>query len=151
MQEGLFRNDRSTIDKALNILDWSLEIGWDKEYGGLLYFVDLEGKPPEQLEWDMKLWWPHTEALYALLLAYSITADPEYESWYCKMHDWTFSHFPDKEYGEWFGYLHRDGTVSNSLKGSLWKGPFHLPRALMQCLKLTEEMLGKETDGSSIF
>jgi N-acylglucosamine 2-epimerase len=87
MHEGIYRNDRNIINKALDILDWSLEIGWDKEYGGLLYFVDIEGKPQEQLEWDMKLWWPHTEALYALLLAYSISSDPKYEIWYNKMHD----------------------------------------------------------------
>jgi N-acylglucosamine 2-epimerase len=140
MHEGLHRNERAIIDKALEILDRSLELGWDKEYGGLLYFVDIEGKPAEQLEWDMKLWWPHTEALYALLLAHHITGDSKYEEWYEKIHEWSFSHFEDKTCGEWFGYLHRDGTVSNTLKGSMFKGPFHLPRALLFNLKLLEEM-----------
>lgn len=140
MHEGIYRNDKKIIDNALEILEWSLELGWDKEYGGLLYFVDIEGKPCEQLEWDMKLWWPHTEALYALLLAYDITKDPVYESWYNKIHNWSFEHFEDKEYGEWYGYLHRDGTVSNTLKGSMWKGPFHLPRALLLCMKQLEKM-----------
>ena len=141
MEEGRKRNDRSIINGALEILDWSLEWGWDKEYGGLLYFVDVEGKPPEQLEWDMKLWWPHTETLYALLLAYSLTGNSEYETWYDKVHDWTFSHFPDAQHGEWFGYLHRDGTVSQYIKGSMWKGPFHLPRLLILGTKLLETML----------
>jgi len=50
----------------------------------------------------MKLWWPHTEALYALLLAYSLTQDKKYWDWYTKIHDWTFQHFPDPQYGEWF-------------------------------------------------
>lgn len=140
MKEGLHRKDRSLIDKALEILDCSLELGWDKEYGGLLYFVDIEGKPAEQLEWDMKLWWPHTEALYALLLAYHITGDEKYEKWYEVVHDWSFNHFEDKTFGDWYGYLHRDGTVSNTLKGSMWKGPFHLPRALLFNLQLLEEM-----------
>lgn len=141
MHEGLYRNDRGIIDKALQILDWSLEIGWDKQYGGLFYFADIEGKPCEQLEWDMKLWWPHTEALYALLLAYHISGDPKYEKWYTVMHDYSFNHFADERYGEWYGYLHRDGSVSNTLKGSMWKGMFHLPRALLLCLKLLETML----------
>jgi N-acylglucosamine 2-epimerase len=140
MHEGMHRKDRTIIDKALEILDWSLELGWDKEYGGLLSFVDIEGKPLEQLEWDMKMWWPHTESLYALLLAYHLTGDQKYEDWYDKMHNWAFDHFEDKTYGEWYGYLHRDGTVANTLKGSMWKGPFHLPRALLMCLKLLEEM-----------
>lgn len=144
MHEGIYRNDREMITRALEVLDWSLEIGWDKEYGGILSFIDIEGKPPEQLEWDMKLWWPHTEALYALLLAYHLTGDLKYEKWYEKMHAYSFDHFGDQQHKEWYGYLHRDGTVSNTLKGSLWKGPFHLPRALLMNMKLLEKMLAGE-------
>jgi N-acylglucosamine 2-epimerase len=142
MREGQTRNDASLIKSALDILDWSLEWGWDPKYGGLLYFVDVEGKPPEQLEWDMKLWWPHTEALYATLLAHHLTGNVKYADWFEKMHRWSFDHFADPEYGEWFGYLHRDGTLSLPLKGNMWKGCFHLPRALWLCIKLLEEMLG---------
>ncbi len=141
MEEGMRRGDKAIIKKALLILDWSLELGWDKQYGGLLYFIDVDGNPPEQLEWDMKLWWPHTEALYALLLAYNLTEDGKYEQWYEKMHDWTFRHFPDKEFGEWYGYLHRDGSLSSPIKGSLWKGPFHVPRAFILCTSLLNRML----------
>lgn len=145
MHEAKERNDTSLLKNALDILVWSLEWGWDKDYGGLLYFVDVEGKPTEQLEWDMKLWWPHTEALYALLLAHQLTGDPVFEKWYDRVHDWSFAHFPDKEYGEWFGYLHRDGSLALRLKGSMWKGPFHLPRALLYCYKLLEEMKGSKS------
>lgn len=140
MHEGRHRNDPSLIRRAAEILEWSLEWGWDDEFGGLLYYVDAEGKPPEQLEWDMKLWWPHTEALYALLLAHHLTGAANYLDWYEKMHEWTFSHFADPEYGEWFGYCHRDGSLASRLKGSIWKGPFHVPRALLDCLKLLDEM-----------
>lgn len=140
IHEGMHRNNSSLIESALDILDWSLDLGWDKRHGGILYFVDVEGKPPMQLEWDMKLWWPHTEALYALLLAYYLTKEESYANWYKKVHDWAFSHFPDREYGEWFGYLHYDGSLANSLKGSLWKGPFHLPRTLLQGWKLLESL-----------
>lgn len=140
MEEGLFRKDSGIVRDALDILDWSLERGWDKNYGGILYFVDAKGKPPEQLEWDMKLWWPHNEALYALLLAHHLTGDRKYEEWYEKVQKWTFTHFPDKEYGEWYGYLHRDGSVSLPVKGSIWKCPFHLPRCLMNGMQLLEKM-----------
>jgi len=140
IHEGLVRNERTVVDAALEILDCSLDIGWDAEYGGILSFVDIEGKPPEQLEWDMKMWWPHTEALYATLLAHSITGEQKYEEWFDKIHDYSFSHFADSD-SEWFGYLHRDGSVSNTLKGSMWKGPFHLPRALLLCARLLERML----------
>lgn len=143
MNEGLYRKDKDVIQKSLNILDWSLDIGWDKEYGGIFSFVDIEGRPTEQLEWDMKLWWPHTEALIALLMAYEYTNDEKYRQQYIMVHNYSFSHFADREYGEWFGYLHRDGSVSNTLKGSLFKGPFHLPRALILNMKFFERLKGK--------
>ena len=141
MHEGLHRNNQQLIEKATQIVDWSLNLGWDQENGGLLSFVDVEGKPPTQLEWDMKLWWPHTETLYALLLAHHVTAEKRYADWYEKVHEWTFSHFPDPDFGEWYGYLHRDGTVSTPLKGSTWKGAFHVPRGLWLCMRLLEKLV----------
>jgi N-acylglucosamine 2-epimerase len=44
----------------------------------------------------------------------------------------------NKVFGEWFGYLHRDGTVAQLAKGNLFKGPFHLPRREWFCWKLLE-------------
>jgi N-acylglucosamine 2-epimerase len=143
MEEGRKQNNQKIINSALEIMEWSLEIGWDKEFGGLFSFLDIEGKPPEQLEWDMKMWWPHNEALYALLLAYNLTEDEKYLNWYEKVHEWAFSHFPDPIHGEWFGYLHRDGTVSSTIKGSMWKGLFHVPRQFILSTKLLEEMIKK--------
>jgi len=143
MYEGICRKDNAIIDKALDILNWSFEIGWDKEYGGLLYFVDIEGRPSDKLEWDMKLWWPHCEALISYLMAYTLTEDSAYFEKFRLIHDYAFNHFRDEEYGEWFGYLHRNGTVSNSLKGNLFKGPFHIPRALMQCYSMLMELTDK--------
>ena len=129
------------IDKACRILDWSLERGWDNEYGGILYFVDVEGKPCVQYEHDMKLWWPHCEALYATLLAYHMTGKAAYAAWHEKIHEWTFSRFPDRDGGEWFKYLHRDGSLSVSLKGNGWAGPFHVPRMHLNAWRLADEML----------
>ncbi len=141
MREALFRDDETLIAPALRMIDYSLERGWDGEHGGLLYFVDAAGKPPTRLEWDMKLWWPHAEALYATLLAYHLSGDESYAGWFERLHAWTFGHFPDAEYGGWFGYLHRDGGVSTPLKGGMWKGFFHTPRALWLCWRLLGEML----------
>lgn len=133
MCEALYSKDDELMKKALNLLDWHTELGWDKENGGMFYFVDVLGRPCEQLEWDMKLWWVHNEVLISTLLAYAVTKDKKYWNMFEKTYDYTFSHFADREYGEWYGYLHRDGSVSHTQKGSLWKGPFHLPRCLMLC------------------
>jgi N-acylglucosamine 2-epimerase len=132
------RKDARLLGEALRILNWAMARGWDNQHGGLLYFVDVAGKPSPYLEHDMKLWWPHSEALYAALLAYRLTGDARYSEMYERLHGYVFSHFPDPQHGEWFGYLRRDGAVSLSLKGNLWKGPFHVPRALLLCWKLLE-------------
>ena len=125
--------DKELLNKALNILKWSIQIGWDKKYGGVYYFRDVYNKPCEQLEHDMKLWWVHNECLIATLTAYRLTGDNFYFNWFKKFHKYSFNHFADKEYGEWYGYLHRNGTVSHTQKGSMWKGPYHLPRCLILC------------------
>lgn len=140
MEVGRRRGDMQLVHRAARILDFSLERGWDETEGGLFYFIDVEGKPSPYLEHDMKLWWPHSEGLYATLLAYHLTGDSRYADWFERIHAWTFDHFPDPQHGEWFGYLRRDGSPTTTLKGSMWKGPFHVPRALMLCWRLLTEM-----------
>lgn len=144
MNEALYRNDKEILNKALDILNWSFDIGWDKEYDGLMYFADIEHKPCEALEWDMKLWWPHNEMLIAFLKAYAITGEEKYLDKYKLVHEYAFSHFKDEKYGEWYGYLHRDGSVANDLKGNIFKGPFHLPRCLMENVLQIKEILKNE-------
>lgn len=139
MHEAQRRDDGDLLALALRILNWSLTIGWDSEFGGIYYFRDVRGLPCEQYEHDMKLWWPHTEAIYATLLAHRLTGQPQYRAWCQRIHDWAYAHFPDPEHGEWFGYLHRDGTRSTRLKGNMWKGPFHLPRMLLNCWTLLRD------------
>lgn len=124
------RNDTKTINQAVDVMLNILNFAWDSEYGGLYYFMDADGHPPQQLEWDQKLWWVHLESLVALAMGYRLTGREACWEWYQKMHDYTWSHFADPEYGEWFGYLNRRGEVLLNLKGGKWKGCFHVPRAL---------------------
>lgn len=142
MHEAKYRGDDQRLeDIGLRILDWSWEHGWDEDYGGILYYRDAKGLPCTEYWHDMKFWWPHNETIIATLLAYHLTGNEKYLSWYKMVHEWAYSHFPDSEYGEWYGYLHRDGRLSTRLKGNNWKGPFHLPRMQLYCWKLLEEML----------
>lgn len=132
MDLGKRLNDDALIQRAVNIMFDTLELGWDKQYEGLFYFLDVKGHPPLQLEWDQKLWWVHVEALVALAKAYAFTKDERCIKWFEKLHSYTWTHFKDKEYGEWFGYLNRRGEVLLPLKGGKWKGCFHIPRSLYQ-------------------
>ena len=134
--------DRELVEKAAQIFDWAIEAGWDNEYGGLLYFVDCLGRPPEAYEHDMKLWWPHDEILIASLMLYRDTGEEKYLDWFEKTLDYCKQYFSDPEYGEWYGYLRRDGKPTQPpCKGSTFKGPFHLPRMLGMCERMMEELL----------
>ena len=136
--------DKELVEKAAQIFDWAIEAGWDNEYGGLLYFTDCLKKPPEAYEHDMKLWWPHNEIMISSLMLYRDTGREEYLDWFDKTLEYCKAHFADPEYGEWYGYLRRDGLPTQpSTKGSTFKGPFHLPRALIMC----DAMMGQLLEG----
>ena len=126
-------DNKNLINLAVDIVLNTLNFGWDKEYEGIYYFLDAKGYPPEQLEWSQKLWWVHLETLVALLMGYRLTGREECWQWFQKVHDYTWKHFADPEYGEWWGYCDRRGDVLLNLKGGKWKGCFHVPRALYLC------------------
>lgn len=128
------------IEKAAKIAVQMVEYGWDHQYGGIFYFLDRKGHPTQQLEWDQKLWWVHIETLISMIKGYQLTGSQECLKWFEKIHDYTWSHFKDKEYPEWYGYLNRRGEVLLPLKGGKWKGCFHVPRGLYQCWKVLEKI-----------
>jgi len=130
------QHDAELSALAADVVRWSHAEGWDKDHGGLFYFLDAQGHSPVQLEWNMKLWWPHCEALYAHLLNYSLTKSAADWELFQTTKDYTFGHFPDRTYGEWYGYLDREGRVSQSFKGGAYKCAFHVPRALLLCRNL---------------
>lgn len=136
------QNDRVLMEKAVTILLRTLNYGWDKEFGGIFYFLDIKGNPPQQLEWDQKLWWVHVETLISLIKGYYHTQNEECLRWFEKVHHYTWSHFADPEHDEWFGYLNRRGEVLLPLKGGKWKGCFHVPRGLFQIWKTLEKING---------
>ena len=131
------------IERAKNIALQEAEYGWDKQYGGIFYFMDRLGRPLQQLEWDQKLWWVHIETLITMIKGYQLTGNRECLAWFEKVHDYVWSHFTDADYPEWYGYLNRQGEVLLPLKGGKWKGCFHVPRGLFQCWKVLEELAAK--------
>ena len=139
MNLGVRLDDRALIDKAVRIALNTAEYGWDKEYGGIFYFLDRKGAPRVELEWDQKLWWVHIESTIAMIKGYQLTGSKECLEWFGKLHEYTWAHFKDAEHPEWFGYLNRRGEVLLPLKGGKWKGCFHVPRGLFQCWQILEQ------------
>lgn len=130
-------------DLALTILEWSWDWGWDEQFGGIINFKDCKGFPAQDYSQDMKFWWPQTEGIIASLLAYEATGDKKYLEKHKKVNDWAYRHLPDHEYPEWFGYLHRDGSVAQTAKGNIFKGPFHIPRMMIKSQIIIKNILKK--------
>lgn len=144
MEEAKLRGwDKPMFDLALQVFDWSWNWGWDKQYGGIINFRDCKNLPSQDYSQDMKFWWPQCETIIASLYAYLGTGDEKYLYRHERISEWTYAHFPDAEYGEWYGYLHRDGTVAQPAKGNLYKGPFHIPRMMIKGYMLCQEILKK--------
>lgn len=146
MDLGVRLNRPALIEKATETTLKTIEYGWDKKYGGIFYFMDRKGLPLQELEWDQKLWWVHVETLISLLKGYQLTGSEKSLRWFRKVHDYTWSHFKDPEYPEWWGYLNRRGEVLLDLKGGKWKGCFHVPRGLYHCWKILEAANKVELD-----
>ena len=144
MEEARHRQwDKQLLDMALTIFDWSWDWGWDKEYGGIINFRDCKNLPSQDYAQDMKFWWPQCETIIASLYAYLATGNEKYLERHRQISEWTYAHFPDKDYPEWYGYLHRDGTVAQPAKGNLYKGPFHIPRMMIRSFTLCNDILKK--------
>jgi len=128
MAEGVYQNNELYKAKAKEIIDVSMRLGYRD--GGIIAFTDCDGNPPDHLEWDMKIWWPQCEAMIANRLCYNVFGEEKYLKDVESLRDWCFARYPDPDFGEWYGYMHYDGTIANDLKGNYSKGPFHLPRML---------------------
>lgn len=140
MNIGVRRGDRALIEKAVEISLSVIEYGWDRQYGGIFYFMDRKGYPTQELEWDQKLWWVHIESAIAMIKGYRLTGNEKCLEWFEKLNDYLWTNFKDKDYPEWFGYLNRRGEVLLPLKGGKWKGCFHVPRGLYQISTILQEI-----------
>jgi N-acylglucosamine 2-epimerase len=144
LYEGMQKSNQHYIELGCRMLDYMWERGWDDEYGGIIYFKDVFNNPVQEYWHDMKFWWPQNEAIIATLLAYLLTGNEKYATWHQMVHKYAYNNFWDKENGEWFGYLHRNGTIANPTKGNLFKGPFHLPRQEWICWHMLNLFLDPE-------
>lgn len=134
------KGDLALMDKCVEIAIRALEYGWDEKHEGIFYFKDILNRSPLQLEWDQKLWWVHLEALVCMAKAYAYTQSETCKQWFEKLDKYSFERFSDPLYGEWYGYLNRQGEPLLTLKGGKWKGCFHVPRALFKVYSTLEQL-----------
>jgi N-acylglucosamine 2-epimerase len=138
------------IRKALLAIEKAIDSGWDIDYDGLFRFVDVSGGKPEGVRkgipyeelitdtWDMKLWWPHSEALYATLLGFDLTGNENMLELHQKIHTYVFDTFPnpDKSNGEWIQVRDRKGQPLDKVAALPVKDPYHILRNILLIIEL---------------
>ena len=100
IEAGWFLLNRARLHNDDNLKQTAIEkfielpfsIGWDSKNSGLYYLLDADGFSPTQLEWNMKLWWPHCEALIAFLMAYKETRSAKHLENFYNVFDYTWTH-----------------------------------------------------------
>jgi len=145
--------DRKALETAVDVVRWMTTKGWDAEYGGLPQMLHKDGGPPrgevaeenrgdhmlvELTEnWDNKLWWVHSEALYAIILAYEHSRDRWFLDTYDRYHAYVFDTFPnpDESVGEWIQIRDRKGEPEEKVVALPVKDPYHVTRAFMHLIK----------------
>lgn len=132
--------EEARIRQAVEAIRWHVEFGWDDEFGGILHARDAEGGTPWWRFAEAKLWWPQTETLYALLLAYEISGEQWCLDWFERAHNYAFSHYQVPEFGEWTQKLDRQGRRFTDTVALPVKDPFHLPRALIYCIQALQRL-----------
>ncbi len=147
LEAALRRGERDRVARCCEVIDWTWDKGVDRQYGGILNIIDYTGDKPLAYDnqegfgelWDDKVWWVHSETLYTLLLAALETDNAKFWDRFCNLHEWSHQHFSDEEYGEWYAYLHRDGSPRIPDKGNWIKSAFHVPRNIMQIMLRLEK------------
>lgn len=151
MEQAARHGRDDAIPTAARVIRASFEAGWDPLHGGLFRFVEPGGRPPsgaaegpfEQLildTWDTKIWWPHSETLYATALAARLTGDEAFWELHDRVRAYTFATFPnpDPEVGEWIQIRDRRGAPLAKVVGLPVKDPYHIMRNLMLLVELLD-------------
>ena len=143
LAEGLYTKNQALVGRCAKFVMGIYDYGWDHEYGGLYNNVNMYGRPAFAITGSAKYWWPANEIEIGLLYAYIGTGEMAYLEKYRKVHEWVFGHFPDRDFGEWFGYLDRSGKPISKTKGNNQKGPYHLYRSFYAIHNIIDAYLKK--------
>jgi mannobiose 2-epimerase len=137
--------DRALLDEArraaVSLAQAVYEQAVEKD-GGLVY----EGRGNEIIDSD-RHWWPQAEAVVGFLNAYELTGQDYFLAASKKSWEFIEKCIVDREHGEWYWLVSRDGTPGNSrYKVDPWKCPYHNSRA---CFELMERLdkLARRQDG----
>jgi mannobiose 2-epimerase len=136
-------HDIKTAAIGKKMVDHALQNGWDKSIGG---FYDegyyFNNKPGLTITNKSKNWWAQAEALNTLLMfSYMYPNDPmNYLQKFFKEWQYVQTYLIDHKHGDWYEEgLDNEPQRKTALKAQIWKGTYHVFRALMNCINRIEE------------
>ena len=138
------------------IIQSTMALGWDTEFGGLFHFVPCDGFPTQypvgigaqepQMnlvldDWGSKLWWVHSEAMYTTLRMYLTSGDEGFWELFRKVFQYTYDTFPnpDPAIREWIQIRTREGAPQEKVVALPVKDPYHIIRNVVLIIELLEE------------
>jgi mannobiose 2-epimerase len=126
--------------EAVRMAQAVYEQGVDTD-GGLFY----EGRGNEIIDAD-KHWWPQAEAVVGFLNAYAVSGKDHFLK--ASERSWEFieKHIKDRERGEWYWMVSRDGTPNNEKeKVGPWKCPYHNSRTCFEVMERLDKIQKHQT------
>jgi N-acylglucosamine 2-epimerase len=163
--QTLGRQAESRLFDAATLADIAVQsaaLGWDQEQGGLFRYVDRDGGAPQGRRtddryevlvadtWDTKLWWPHAEALYTMLLLHLETGRSDLATWHDRFAGYTNRVFPQGPGQEWIQIRDRAGVPLAKTVALPVKDPFHIARALLLMVERLTEQGGRPPGQESV-
>ena len=134
--------DAKTLFIGKKMVDHALRNGWDDSVGG---FYDegyyFKNKPGLTITYKTENWWAQAEALNTLLMFSEMYPDDSLHYLQKFFKEWQYvqTYLIDHEYGDWYEEgLDTSPEYKTRLKAQIWKGSYHILRALMNCIKRIE-------------
>ena len=121
------------------IFDHTIDHGIDTEFGG----VFVEGPHSGGVYDREKEFWQQAEVMIGLLDACLLFGEEKYWTAYTNVHDFVFTKVINRDAGEWFPLLTREGEPIWSHMGHSWKINYHTVRAMVQSVNRLEKLQDK--------
>jgi len=117
----LITKEQWYLDRARNLYEQALSVGWDQKYGGLVYGVAPDGTFASA----DKYFWVHAEAFSAAYRLFKITDEKRYIEDYDRIWEYSLKHLVDHQYGAWYRVLTREGEKIDNQKSPMGKVDYH--------------------------
>ena len=123
------------LDLARELWTYALRYGWDAKEGGFWNSGDFRRPASDR----GKAWWVQAEALVSALTMWRLTGEERYRQIFDQ--EWGFikRSFIDAGHGEWHENLTPESRPTGA-KGHAWKAAYHNGRAMIESIRLLNEV-----------